>query len=216
MGSFCDLSAYKGVIFDMDGTLVDSDQAIAKAILPWCELHDLELDKVLTAGRGMRFADFIKRFVPHLDIRNEAQNLEKTEETFAEHVIEVAGAGRFISYLCDMSLPWILATSADLDNAISRMQTCQLPIPKDMVTAQDVKKGKPDPEPFILAAKKLGLSTQACVVFEDSDAGVTGALEAGCDVVVVGEFCQLTHPRIVARITDYSQWNNMLEKEIRT
>ncbi|KZN39567.1 hypothetical protein N474_07600 [Pseudoalteromonas luteoviolacea CPMOR-2] len=216
MKQFCDLTAYCGVIFDMDGTLVDSDKAIAKAVEPWCQMHNLDLDMVLKTGRGIRFKDFITHFVPHLDIHNEAKNLERAEETFVNCVNEVAGASRFIHYLSEIKLPWVLATSADKQNAITRMQTCQLPIPAEMVTAQDVCKGKPDPEPFMLAAEKLGLQTHQCLVFEDSEAGVTGALEAGCDVVVVGGFCQLTHPRIVARIADYTSWNTTIEEAVKT
>ncbi|KZN46363.1 HAD-IA family hydrolase [Pseudoalteromonas luteoviolacea] len=216
MEHFCDLTAYHGVIFDMDGTLVDSDIALAKAIAPWCKMHDLDLDMVLSEGRGIRFEDFISRFVPHLDIHKEVKSLEGSEAVFADNVCEVAGANTFIRHLNQLQLPWVLATSADRENAVNRMQNSDLPVPSTMVTAEDVQRGKPDPEPFVIAASKLGVSSSACLVFEDSDAGVKGALAAGCDVVVVGSFCQLAHPNIVARVSDYNAWNEVLSAKVNT
>ncbi|MBQ4811741.1 HAD-IA family hydrolase [Pseudoalteromonas luteoviolacea] len=216
MEYFCDLSGYLGVIFDMDGTLVDSDKAIAKAIAPWCKMHDLDLDMVLREGRGIRFEDFISRFVPHLDVHQEARNLEGAEATFADNVCEIIGANAFIEHLSRLQLPWVLATSADRENAVSRMQNCNLPVPALMITAEDVLRGKPDPEPFEKAANKLGISSRKCLVFEDSIAGVKGALAAGCDVVVVGGFCQVEHPNIVARILDYNNWNEALSAKVGT
>ncbi|ESP91717.1 MULTISPECIES: HAD-IA family hydrolase [Pseudoalteromonas] len=212
MELFCDLSNYRGIIFDMDGTLVDSDKAIAKAIAPWCQMHHLDLETVLKDGRGVRFEDYIRQHLPHLDIHQETKNLEGAEATFSAYVCEIAGAGRFITHLHERQIPWVLATSADRENALQRMQHCGLPKPPYLVGAEDVQNGKPDPEPFISAAKKLGLPCRDCLVFEDSDAGVQGALAAGCDVVVVGRFCQLEHPNIVARVIDYCCWNTELSQ----
>ncbi|MDK1288581.1 HAD-IA family hydrolase [Pseudoalteromonas umbrosa] len=210
MDYYCNLSKYRGAIFDMDGTLVDSDTAIAKAIAPWCQRHQLDIEQVLKDGRGVRFEDYVKQHLPHLDLHQEVQHLEGAEGTFAKYVEEIAGAKTFLTHLQQLNLPWALATSADRDNAVKRMKTCDLPIPMHLIGAEDVQQGKPDPEPFTAAANKLGLPCRECVVFEDSDAGVQAALSAGCDVVVVGRFCQLSHPNIVARINDYTNWNARL------
>ncbi|WP_339145123.1 HAD family hydrolase [Pseudoalteromonas galatheae] len=96
-----------------------------------------------------------------------------------------------------------VATSANRHNAIARLTTAGLSIPEILITADDVGQGKPHPEPFLLAAKRLGVATSKCLAFEDSDQGVRSALNAGCEVVVVNRFCTIQHDHIVARINHY-------------
>jgi sugar-phosphatase len=61
-----------------------------------------------------------------------------------------------------------------------------LPIPEVMITGEDVRRGKPDPQGFLLAAQRLGVSIGKCLVFEDSPAGVAAAKAAGAQVAIVG------------------------------
>lgn len=61
-----------------------------------------------------------------------------------------------------------------------------IPVPECLITAEDVQKSKPSPEPYLLAAERLNMHPGDCVVFEDADAGITSALSAGMRVVVVG------------------------------
>ena len=91
------------------------------------------------------------------------------------------------------SLPvddWAIVTSATRDLAIARLKSQGLPVPRIIVTAEDVINGKPDPEPFLLAANKLGVPAEQCVVIEDSPAGIAAANAAGmCSLAVA-----FTHP----------------------
>jgi sugar-phosphatase len=98
---------------------------------------------------------------------------------------------------------WAIATSGTHTIAELRLISCALPIPEVFVTSELVKNGKPNAEPFLLAVTQLVVNPQDCLVFEDSDAGITSAIAAGCDVVVIGQTSTIQHKRIVARVDDY-------------
>jgi mannitol-1-/sugar-/sorbitol-6-phosphatase len=99
-------------------------------------------------------------------------------------VVAIEGIGSFIARLPAGS--WAVVTSATRALAEVRMRAAQLPIPSVMVTAEDVRRGKPDPEGFLLAARRLEVPISDCLVFEDSPAGVAAAKAAGAQVVIVG------------------------------
>ena len=198
-----DLREYQGFLFDMDGTLVNSETAVRLAVKPWCDKHNVCLETILTVGRGARFIDFIARYTPHLDLEEEVEKLERAEANLAHTVTAIAGARRVLDYLNQHNLSWAIATSANKPNALARLCNSQLPIPSVLITAEDVQNGKPDPMPFILAARQLGIAPQQCVAFEDSDQGVKSALAAGCDVVIINHYCTLSHENIISRINDF-------------
>ena len=100
-------------------------------------------------------------------------------------------------------MPWAIATSGTEPVAKLRLKTCQLAQPSVFITSERVKQGKPNPEPFNLAASELKYKVSACLAFEDSDHGVNSALSAGCDVVIVGNECTVENMNIVARIENY-------------
>jgi sugar-phosphatase len=79
---------------------------------------------------------------------------------------------------------WTVVTSANSDLAKARLKAAGIPIPAELVSAYDVKKGKPDPEPYLLGAQRLGLDISECVVFEDAQAGIQAGLEAGAGLLV--------------------------------
>lgn len=207
------LNRYQGLIFDMDGTLVDSEIAVRQAVAPWCDKHHVDLEMVLTTGRGARFKDFIEQFTPHLDSLHEVELLEQAEADLAHTVTAIPGAKSFLSEIKAQQRKWAVATSANRHNAVARLTTAGLPIPEILITADDVGQGKPHPEPFLLAAKRLGVATSKCLAFEDSDQGVRSALSAGCDVIVVNRFCTIHHDHIVARINHYQ--DIYLSEEVR-
>ncbi len=94
-------------------------------------------------------------------------------------------------------------TSASRRVARHRLRSAALPLPALLVGARMVH-GKPDPEPYLLAAERLGLAAADCLVFEDAPAGITSALRAGCRVVQVGGRQRLD-PDISALIQDWRQ-----------
>src|SRR5699024_1964809 len=95
----------------------------------------------------------------------------------------VPGAPQFLA-----SLPaqrWAIVTSAPRRLAERRIAAAGLPMPRVLVTGDDVEHGKPAPDPFLLGARRLGLDASRCLVFEDAPAGVAAAEAAAAQVVVV-------------------------------
>jgi mannitol-1-/sugar-/sorbitol-6-phosphatase len=101
-----------------------------------------------------------------------------------EGVVPIDGVGDFIARLEPNE--WAVVTSAPPELATVRMRAAKLPLPRVLVTSEDVRRGKPDPEGFLLAAERLGVRIEQCLVFEDSAAGVAAARASGAHVAIVG------------------------------
>lgn len=82
-------------------------------------------------------------------------------------------------------IPWAIVTSGSMPVARARHKVAGLPAPEVFVTAERVKRGKPEPDAYLLGAQLLGLAPQECVVVEDAPAGVLSGLAAGCHVIAV-------------------------------
>ncbi|MBN7818518.1 HAD family hydrolase [Bowmanella yangjiangensis] len=210
-----DLDAYQAVIFDMDGTLLDSADAIRQVCSRWCAIHQLDVEQVLAMCHGSRIRDFLPELAPHLDADLEEAwlNAEEAEET--NGIVPIEGAHAMLRLLELRGTNWGIATSSAGPVARMRLGTLGFPIPQVLITAEYVKRGKPDPEHFELAAKHLNAEPDRCLAFEDSANGVAAALAAGCDVVVVGEAGQYLYPqhqRIVGRISDYQSILAVIEQ----
>lgn len=172
---------YKKFIFDMDGTLVDSKDAVEKAWSLWAKSHLIDIQRILSISHGRPSDDVIKEIMPHLNIKEEVAKLEAVELGNVDSIKPVRGAIEFLKQL--QSDDWGIFTSAPRELAIQRMKAAFIPIPKVLITVEDVVKGKPSPEGYILAASRLGVTPDQCLVFEDAEAGIRSALEAGCDVI---------------------------------
>ena len=186
------------LLFDNDGVLVDSHQAAKAAWDVWATEFSpgYDLDKANNAGR--RAEDMVRELVsPELFvIANDRINA--LEQDTAHMTIPLAGAKELLE-----SLPvgvWTICTSANPDLGKARLEAAGLPIPKELVTGDDVKQGKPHPDPYLLGAKNLGFEPMDCVVFEDAEAGVISAIEAGVGLVIgVGERAKNSQADIVVR-----------------
>lgn len=193
---------YKAFIFDLDGTLVDSSRAIGAAMTAWCQRHGLDLERALQVCQGTRTEDFVAEFAPHLCVEQEVKHIEALESEYLDFVEPLAGAEAFVHSLAGDQ--WGIATSGPYDIAYPRLLKGRLPVPRVLVTAEMVSRGKPHPEPYLLASEQLGVDTQEVLVFEDSDAGIESALSAGCHVVAVGHAHTVSRHSLVANITDYA------------
>ncbi|NIZ29398.1 hexitol phosphatase HpxA, partial [Escherichia coli] len=119
------------------------------------------------------------------DIAAEFTRLEQIEATETEGITALPGAIALLSHLNKAGIPWAIVTSGSMPVARARHKIAGLPAPEVFVTAERVKRGKPEPDAYLLGAQLLGLAPQECVVVEDAPAGVLSGLAAGCHVIAV-------------------------------
>ena len=139
---------------------------------------------MLAMCHGVRSREVIGALAPQLDMAVEVALLDDLEMAYAAAPMPLDGARRLLEQL--PSTRWALVTSASRRVAEHRLLHAGLPLPRLLVCAGDVVRGKPDPEPYLLAASRLGLAPADCLVFEDAPAGIASALQAGCQVVQMG------------------------------
>jgi len=186
------------LLFDNDGVLVDSHQAAKAAWDVWATEFSpgYDLDKANNAGR--RAEDMVRELVSSELFVKANDRINALEQDTAHMTIPLSGAKELLE-----SLPsgvWTICTSANPNLGKARLEAAGLPIPKELVTGDDVKQGKPYPDPYLLGAKNLGFEPMDCVVFEDAEAGVISAIEAGVGLVIgVGERAKNSQADIVVR-----------------
>lgn len=175
---------YRAFLFDMDGTVINSIAAAERIWGLWAKRQGLDVATFLPTIHGARSVDTITKLaLPGLDPRQEAQGITDAEIIDVEGIIEIAGAQRFLQ-----SLPpaqWAIVTSAPRALAVARLKAAGMPVPAVMVTAEDVKAGKPKPDCYLLAAEKLGVPPVDCLVFEDASVGIEAGEAAGARVMVI-------------------------------
>lgn len=172
-----------GVLFDMDGTLVDSKAIVERMWLHWAAEHGLSADAVLAEAHGRRTLETMQILAPHLATPEEAARLDALEAGEQGGETASPGAGALLA-----ALPhdrWAVVTSASRQIALTRMAGVGLPVPRILVGSEDVSSGKPRPEGYAQAARRLGLSPSRCVVIEDTPAGVQAGRAAGARVIGV-------------------------------
>jgi sugar-phosphatase len=174
------------VLFDMDGTLVDSRALVERMWLRWAERRGVSPAAILAVAHGRRTIETMEIVAPQFATPDEAAQLDAEEEAEArEHGGETAVPGA-ASLLC--ALPparWAIVTSAVAGIAQRRVAGVGLPVPTVLVGAEDVLVGKPDPEGYCRAASALGFDPGRCIVVEDTPAGVQAGRAAGAQVIGV-------------------------------
>lgn len=175
--------ACRGILFDLDGVLVDSTAAVARVWHRWAQDHGLSAEQVIREAHGRRSIDSIRALVPHLDADRENEIIESMEIADQEGVVALPGAVRVLR-----SLPadkYAVVTSATRALALARLSHAGLPVPAHLVSADHVDEGKPSPMPYLQGAELLRLRPQECVVFEDAPAGIESARRAGMRVIAL-------------------------------
>ena len=178
------------VLFDLDGVLVDSAVCVERHWRRWAAEHHLDRDEIMRVAHGRPTVETIRLVAPHLSAEEEAARLDAGEAFDTDGVMAIDGAAQLVR-----SLPpdaWAIATSGTRDTAMTRLRHTSLPVPSVLITADDVKRGKPNPEAYLLAAAKLDVRPERCVVVEDAPAGVSAAHAAGMRVIAVAT----THSQI--------------------
>ena len=175
------------LLFDMDGTLVDSTASVERAWSRFAARHGLDAAAILAVAHGRPTIEVVAEFAPHgVDVVAETDRIEAEEIDRTDGISEIPGSAALLSGL-DRDR-WAVVTSATRALTTRRLAAVGIPLPKILVAADDVTKGKPHPQPYMLAAKALGFDARDAVVFEDAPAGLTSALAAGATTVVVGGY----------------------------
>jgi sugar-phosphatase len=171
-------------LFDLDGVLCDSTQAVDREWREWAARKGVDGDAVMAISHGVRTVEVIRRVAPHLDAEAEAAAIENHEAHDQRGVVVMPGAGELLKAIPEGR--WGVVTSGTRLLAANRLRHCGLPVPEVMVTSDDVTNGKPDPEPYLKGAALLGFSPEECLVIEDAPAGIQSARAGGMKVIGLG------------------------------
>ncbi|WP_370557429.1 sugar phosphatase [Edwardsiella tarda] len=178
----------KGFLFDLDGTLVDSLPVVERSWINWAKRQGINPQQVLAFIHGKQAITSLRHFMPDADaarLQEEFEWLEELESRDTEGVVAMPGAAELIATLQALQLPWGIVTSGSVPVAYARCKAAGLPKPAVFITAEQVQRGKPEPDAYLLGAQKLGLAPGACAVVEDAPAGILAGLTAGCQVIAV-------------------------------
>lgn len=171
------------ILFDLDGVLIDSTTCVERHWREWAGRHGLDPKNILRIAHGVRNVDTMRRIAPHLDVEREAQRFADDEAADTVGVVSVPGAASLLAGIPDGR--WAIVTSCSSGLALARLQAARLPLPKTLVTGSDVTRGKPDPEPYLVAARLLEVAVTDCLVVEDAPAGIQSGKSAGMQVLGV-------------------------------
>ena len=193
------------LLFDCDGVLVDSAASVERAWRRWAAERGLDEDAVVAIAHGRRTEDTLRDLGFSDDLAAEVERLEGAEVADAASVSAFPQAAALLPSLPQEA--WAVVTSGTHALVTSRLAAAGLPLPSVLVTAEDVAAGKPDPEGYLEAARRLGRPPADCLVIEDAPAGVQAALAAGMRVVAL----PTTHPREeLAAATLVASWEDIV------
>lgn len=173
----------RGLLFDLDGVLVDSTPAVARVWAGWARAHGFDPDEVVKKAHGRPSIATIRELLPGADHAAEDREVERREIADIEGVIPLPGAMELLRAL--PTERWAIVTSCTRPLAGVRIAAAGLPKPKYLVTSTDVKHGKPDPEPYLKGAQLLGVPASECIVIEDAPAGIRAGKAAGARVLAL-------------------------------
>ena len=184
------------ILFDLDGVLVDSRPLIEEIWRRWALPRGLDAASFIAVAPGRRTSETLRQVAPALDIAAETAALDAMEEVATDGLAPIPGALDLLGALKPGS--WAIVTSGSRAVATLRLRTAGLPIPGVMVTGDEVRYGKPHPEPYLKGAERTGVPPRDCIVVEDAPAGVLAGKAAGMRVLAV----TTTHSREVLSAAD--------------
>ena len=174
----------RAILFDMDGTLVDSTASVERIWGHWADRHGLSFADFAHRMHGRRAVDIMQALAPAgIDLAQEVAQLDEDELNDTDGIVAIPGAAELIAALPRGS--WALVTSARPPLARARMAAAGLPLPDLIVTSSDVALGKPHPECYLTALERLGVAADDAVVFEDAHAGLASGKAAGCRTIAL-------------------------------
>jgi sugar-phosphatase len=169
------------LLFDMDGVLIDSTPAVARVWHQWAVEHGFDPQEVVARAHGRPSLTTVREYLPAADHQAENREVERREIEDLDGVIPLPGALELLASLPDDR--WTIVTSCTRRLAEVRIQAAGLPLPKKIITSNDITHGKPHPEPYLTAASILGFPIEDCIVVEDAPAGIRSGKDAGARVL---------------------------------
>jgi sugar-phosphatase len=171
------------VIFDIDGVLVDSTALVERHWREWAAQHGLDFAAIMEVAHGRPAIETMRLVAPHLDAEAEAAKMDGSEAFDTDGLVRVEGAADLVRSVPERSRA--VVTSGSQAIARTRLGFAGVPVPDVFITSDIVTRGKPDPESHLLAAERLGVVPEKCVVIEDAPAGIRAARAAGMHVIAV-------------------------------
>ena len=171
----------EALLFDMDGVLINSTPAVARVWRRWAIERGFNPEEVVERAHGRPSLTTVKEYLPDANHEVENREVERREIEDLEGVVPLPGALELLA-----SLPldrWTIVTSCTRSLAEVRIRAAGLPLPKTLITSNDITNGKPHPDPYLKGAAKLGFHASECVVVEDVPAGVRAGKMAGARVI---------------------------------
>ena len=187
------------MLFDLDGVLIDSTRAVARVWHRWAVEHGFDPDEVVARAHGRPSLTTVSEYLPDADHAAENLEVERREMNDLEGVVLLPGSAQLLKQLPPDR--WTIVTSCTRPLAETRLRAAGLPIPKLMVTSNDIKNGKPHPEPYLKGASLLGFAAADCVVVEDVPAGIRAGKASGARVIAFRT--TLKDPELLAAGADW-------------
>jgi mannitol-1-/sugar-/sorbitol-6-phosphatase len=173
----------QAIIFDLDGVLVDSIPGILRIWREWALFHGINHPDLDTLAITSRTEEAVRRLAPHLDVLEEVEYLEGQEATAIEGLCAIRGARSLLGRLPTET--WGVFTSVSRETAMAKLHATSLPEPGVLISGDQVPRGKPAPDGYLLAASYLGVFPGECLVIEDTPVGVEAAKAAGMPVIAL-------------------------------
>ena len=176
-----------GFLFDLDGTLINSQESVINSWITMANEAGIPL-QALIGHHGLPAEQTVRKLLSdreESEIQKWVKRVTDLEISDVDGVRAVPGAIELLTELTERNIPWTIVTSCTKDLAVARTRASSIPFPKNAVTFDQVTRGKPFPDPFLLGAERIGLSAEFCWAIEDAPGGVTSAKEAGCTVAGV-------------------------------
>jgi sugar-phosphatase len=172
----------RAILSDLDGVLVDSTASVMRGWLRWAEGHGISAQGLEQVVLGRTSAEAVEELAPGLDPVSEGETVERMQTADSGDVTALPGA---LELLSGNGVPVAVVTSGTPELARTRLLQAGLPVPEVLVSAEQVRHGKPAPDGYLLAAQRLGVPPEDCVVLEDAPVGIEAGLSAGMHVIAV-------------------------------
>jgi len=193
---------FAAVVFDMDGTLIDSTAVVVRSWLRWAQEHEVD-PRRLQGFHGVPAAAIVAELLPAPRHESAVRRITELELADTAGIDVLPGAAEALAALAPDRCA--IATSCTAPLAAARIEASGLRAPRVLVTADDVERGKPHPDPFLLAAERLGVDPADCLVVEDAPGGLASAHAAGCSTLAVTTTTPRDELVADAVVTDLSQ-----------